>query len=106
MPAALVPLIQLFQLIFNFVLDFYWFVVIAAVVVSWLVAFGVLNTYNQFARAIIRALDALTEPVFRRVRRIIPPMGGLDLSPLIVLLILYALQFLGNKYIDMALGAG
>jgi YggT family protein len=72
-------------------IDLYSWVVIAAVVVSWLVAFGVINTYNRFARAIVQGLDALTEPVFRQVRRVIPPIGGLDLSPLIVLL---ALQFL------------
>jgi YggT family protein len=47
-------------------------------------------------------LDALTEPVFRRIRRIIPPLGGLDLSPLIVLLILEALQMLVNDYAVMA----
>ncbi|HET7336228.1 MAG TPA: YggT family protein [Rhizomicrobium sp.] len=72
-------------------LSIYTWVVIAAVVVSWLVAFGVLNTYNAFARSIVQALDALTEPVFRQVRRIIPPLGGLDISPLIVLI---GLQFL------------
>jgi YggT family protein len=72
-------------------IDLYSWVVIAAVVVSWLVAFGVINTYNRFARSIVQVLDALTEPVFRQVRRVIPPIGGLDLSPLIVLL---ALQFL------------
>lgn len=72
-------------------LSIYTWIVIAAVVVSWLVTFGVLNTYNAFARSIVQALDALTEPVFRQVRRIIPPLGGLDISPLIVLI---GLQFL------------
>ena len=72
-------------------IDIYTWVIIAAVVVSWLVAFGVINTYNQFAHAIVRFLDAATDPVFRQVRRIIPPLGGLDISPLIVLI---ALQFI------------
>ena len=72
-------------------IDIYTWVIIAAVVVSWLVAFGGINTYNQFARAIVRFLDAATDPVFRQVRRIIPPLGGLDISPLIVLI---ALQFI------------
>lgn len=74
-------------------LDLYWWVVVIAVVVSWLVAFGVLNTYNEFARSLIRALAALTEPVFRPIRRILPSLGGLDLSPLIVLIAIWFLQY-------------
>lgn len=106
MPRTLVPLVALLLHLFDILVGFYWFIVIAAVVVSWLVAFGVLNTYNPYARGIIRALDALTEPVFRRVRRVVPPIGGLDLSPLIVLLILYALQYLVDAYVGMALVSG
>lgn len=105
MPGAVAPIVELSLQLFNILVDFYWFIVIAAVVVSWLVAFGVLNTYNPYARAVIRALDALTEPVFRRVRRIIPPIGGLDLSPLIVLLALYAVWYLVNRYVGMALAS-
>lgn len=68
------------------------FVVIAAVVASWLVAFGVINMHNQIVRQIVRTLDALTEPVFRPVRRLVPPVGGLDLSPVLVLIAIYVLQ--------------
>ena len=71
-------------------IDIYIWVIIAAVVVSWLVAFGVINIHNQFARTVVRFLDAATDPVFRQVRRVIPALGGLDISPLIVLI---ALQF-------------
>ena len=74
------------------ILDMYSYVIIAAVIVSWLVAFGVINTYNQFARAVLRALHALTEPVFAPIRRVIPSIGGLDLSPLIALLIILFLR--------------
>jgi YggT family protein len=98
----LAPLIQTFLFVFNTLIDLYIFVIIAAVVVSWLIAFGVLNTYNHLARSLVQMLDALTEPVFRRVRRIIPPLGGLDLSPLIVLIFLEALQMLVNDYAVMA----
>jgi len=70
------------------ILDLYWWVVIIAVILSWLVGFGVINTYNQIARAVVRAFHALTEPVFGPIRRILPAFGGLDLSPLIVLLII------------------
>jgi YggT family protein len=83
------PIIALLLLL----LDLYWWVVVIAVVVSWLVAFGVLNTYNHLARSVIRALDALTEPVFRQIRRVIPPIGGLDLSPLIVLIGIWFLEY-------------
>lgn len=79
-------------------LDIYTWVVIAAVIMSWLVAFGVVNTYNQFARSAVQLLDALTEPVFRQVRRVIPPIGGLDISPLIVLIGLQFLSYLIAYY--------
>ena len=71
-------------------INIYFWIVVAAVIVSWLTAFGVINVHNQFARSALRVLDALTEPVFRQIRRVIPPIAGLDFSPLIVLL---ALQF-------------
>ena len=74
------------------VLNLYTYIIIAAVIVSWLVGFGVINTYNQFARIVVRTLYALTEPVFGPIRRIIPPFGGLDLSPLIALLLIFFLQ--------------
>jgi len=80
-------------------IDIYTWVVIAAVVMSWLVAFGVINTYNQFARSVVNLLDALTEPVFRQVRRVIPPIGGLDISPLIVLIGLQFLSYLVAYYL-------
>src|ERR1700722_3132252 len=96
------PLIITLLWLFNTLVELYIFVIIAAMVVSWLVAFGVLNTYNPLARSVIRMLDSLTEPVFRQVRRIIPPLGGLDLSPLIVLIALQALRMLVNGYAVMA----
>lgn len=99
----LIPLFQVLLWLFDTIVGFYIIVVIAAVVVSWLVAFGVLNTYNPFARSLIRALDALTEPVFRRIRKIIPPLGGLDLSPLIVIIALQALRMLVDNYAVMAI---
>jgi YggT family protein len=83
------PIIALLLLL----LDLYWWVVVIAVVVSWLVAFGVLNIHNHLARSVIRALDALTEPVFRPIRRMLPPLGGLDLSPLIVLIAIWFIEY-------------
>jgi YggT family protein len=74
------------------ILDLYFYVILAAVIASWLVGFGIINSYNPIARSILRALHALTEPIFAPVRRIIPAVGGLDLSPLIVLLLLNFLR--------------
>jgi YggT family protein len=71
--------------------EFYELVVVLAVATSWLIAFGVLNLHNQFVRRIVQILDALTEPLFRQIRRIVPPIGGLDLSPLVVI---FGLEFL------------
>lgn len=74
-------------------LDIYLWIVIIAVVASWLVAFGIINAYNPIARQILMALRALTEPVFRRLRKLVPVMGGLDLSPMIVIIVIWALQY-------------
>jgi YggT family protein len=74
-------------------LEIYKWIVIAAVIVSWLIVFNVINTYNSFVRSLLHMLSALTEPVFRRIRKILPPMGGLDLSPIVVFVIIITLQY-------------
>jgi YggT family protein len=73
------------------VIDLYWWVVIASFVISWLIAFDVINTRSQAVYSIRRTLAALTEPLYEPIRRVLPTMGGLDFSPMIVLL---GLQFL------------
>ena len=88
----------LFWLI-DTLLGLYTAVVVAAVIASWLVAFGVLNLSNPLARQLMQILDALTEPLFRRVRRVVPAIGGLDLSPIIVLIAIQLLRmFIGGLY--------
>jgi YggT family protein len=72
-----------------YLLNIYSYIVIAAVIVSWLVVANVINTYNHVAAMIVRALYALTEPVFRQIRRVIPPVGGLDFSPFVLLIALW-----------------
>jgi YggT family protein len=79
-------------------ISIYTWVIIIAVVMSWLIAFGVVNTYNRYARAVVGFLDSATEPVFRQVRRVIPPLGGLDISPLIVLIILQFISYTISYY--------
>ena len=64
------------------------YIIILQAILSWLVAFNVINTYNDFVRTFLRALDRLTEPLYRPFRRILPDFGGLDFSPLIVLLLI------------------
>jgi YggT family protein len=73
------------------IIDLYWWVLIVSVILSWLVAFDVLNTRSQAAQTIWRTVDALTEPALRPIRALLPSVGGLDISPLILLL---GLQFL------------
>jgi YggT family protein len=74
-------------------LEIYTWVVLAAVVVSWLAAFNVINEHNNFVRTALRVLYNLTEPVFRPVRRVIPPVGGLDLSPIVVLVAIWFVRY-------------
>ena len=61
-----------------------WAIVISAIL-SWLIAFNVINTHNEFVRQIWGTLDRMTEPLYRPIRKILPDFGGLDLSPLVVL---------------------
>ena len=75
------------------VLEIYKWIVIAAVIVSWLTAFNVINQYNNFVRTLLRILIALTEPVFRPIRKVLPAIGGLDLSPIVVFVIIWFLQY-------------
>ena len=75
------------------ILEIYKWIVIAAVIVSWLTAFNVINVHNNFVRTLLRILLALTEPVFRQVRRVVPPISGLDLSPILVFVVIWFLQY-------------
>ena len=62
--------------------------IIVSAVLSWLVAFNVINLRNQFVYSVARVLDAVTTPVLRPFQRLIPPLGGVDISPIIVILLL------------------
>ena len=79
-------------IILLFVLDIVWWIVIAHVVMSWLVGFNVLNRHQPLVGAIWNGLNRLLEPIYGPIRRVLPDMGGLDLSPLVLLVILYAIQ--------------
>ncbi len=77
--------IRLLQFV-DYLLALYWWVIIAGVVLSWLMAFNVVNAYNPFVRSLWGALNAVTEPLLRPIRRILPDLGGIDLSPIVLLL--------------------
>jgi len=69
-------------------------VIIGQVILSWLIAFNVLNTSSQGLRAFLKALDRMTEPLYRPIRRLLPDFGGIDFSPLILLLLIQVLRML------------
>ena len=98
------PVVSSILYVFNTLIDLYELTIIVAVVASWLIVFGVLSTRNQLARSLIQALDALTEPVFRQVRRVIPSIGGIDFSPILVFIVLEVLRRLVNGYAVMLAG--
>ena len=70
-------------------LDLYWWIIIASAIFSWLYAFNVVNSRNQFVGSIGNMLYRLTEPALRPIRRFMPDLGGIDISPIILLLILF-----------------
>ena len=74
------------------ILNIYIWVIIANAVFSWLVAFGIVNLNNDFVRGFARILDRLTSPLLRPIQRIVPSMGGLDLSPVILILGIFLIQ--------------
>ena len=85
--------------LFNTVIDLIIFLIFAMVIMSWLVAFNVVNPRNRLVSQIERSLRALTDPILWPVRRIVPTLGGLDISPLIVLLLLEFIRRLVNSLV-------
>jgi YggT family protein len=81
------------------VLWLYVYVIIAAAILSWLVAFNVVNRYNDVVRSIWNLVTALTEPLLRPIRNVIPNFGGIDISPVILLLLIFFLQRVIEEYI-------
>jgi len=91
-------MLSLARLIDN-VIDIYTWIVIASAIMSWLVAFGVINVRNQFIRVVVDLLYRLTEPVLRPIRRFLPNLGGVDISPVILLLGLFFIRSLLWEYV-------
>jgi YggT family protein len=85
----------------SLILTIVWWIFLIMIIMSWLINFNVINTRNQFVDAVWRIVNQVTEPILRPIRRIVPPIGGLDLSPIIVFVIIFFLQ---NWIASMAVG--
>ncbi|WP_170571352.1 YggT family protein [Ruegeria atlantica] len=86
----MLSLIQILLLI----LDIVWFIILAHVIMSWLINFQVLNLHQQLVAQIWYGLNRILEPIYGPIRRFLPNMGGLDLTPLVVLIGVYALRII------------
>lgn len=95
MNTILIPLLQ----VLSVALDLYKWAVIIWVILSWLVQFNIINSHNQFVRTVGRALDQVVEPALRRIRRFVPMMGNLDISPIILFLIILLIQLVIGRII-------
>jgi len=88
----MVAIIQFIFFILSSLLGLLVWAIIISAILSWLVVFDVINLRNRFVYNVSRFLDAVTAPVLRPFRRIIPPLGGVDISPIIVILVIFGLQ--------------
>ena len=81
------------------ILKLYSYVVIVNVIISWLIAFNILNTQNRFVYSILEMTYRLTDPILNRIRRFLPNLGSLDISPIILLLLIWFIEMCMKLYI-------
>jgi len=91
-------MIAIFYLVLQ-ILKLYSYVVIANVIISWLISFNVLNTQNRFVYAILELSYRLTDPLLNKIRRFLPNLGSLDISPIILLLLIWFVEMCMKLYI-------
>ena len=91
-------MIAIFYLVLQ-ILKLYSYVVIANVVVSWLIAFNILNTQNRFVYSILQFSYRLTDPLLNKIRHFLPNLGSLDISPIILLLLIWFIEMCMKLYI-------
>jgi YggT family protein len=89
--------------LFSTLVDLYVYILIASAVLSWLVAFNVVNPHNQFVRSLGEFLWRVTEPVLAPIRRLLPNLGGIDISPVILIIALY---FIRRLVVELVTGIG
>ncbi|MGN6670448.1 MAG: YggT family protein [Candidatus Nucleicultricaceae bacterium] len=93
MDIIIVPLLQLI----NTVIHLYTWAIIIYVILSWLLMFNIVNAQNKFVSLVVETLFRITEPLLGAIRRVLPNMGGLDLSPIVLILGLYFLESFINR---------
>ncbi|MFL2896759.1 MAG: YggT family protein [Candidatus Pelagibacter sp.] len=91
-------MIAIFYLLLQ-ILKLYSYVVIANVVISWLIAFNVLNTQNRFVYSILEFTYKLTDPILNKIRRILPNLGAFDISPIILLILIWFIEMCMRLYV-------
>ena len=91
-------MIAIFYLLLQ-ILKIYSYVVIANVIVSWLIAFNILNTQNRFVYSILEFTYKLTDPILNKIRRFLPNLGTLDISPVILLLLIWFIEMCMKLYV-------
>ena len=91
-------MIAIFYLVLQ-ILKLYSYVVIANVILSWLIAFNVLNTQNRLVYSILELSYRLTDPILNKIRRFLPSLGSLDISPIILLLLIWFIEMCMKLYI-------
>ena len=91
-------MIAIFYLVLQ-ILKLYSYVVIANVLISWLISFNILNTQNRFVYSILEMTYRLTDPILNRIRSFLPNLGSLDISPIILLLLIWFIEMCMKLYI-------
>ena len=91
-------MIAIFNLALQ-ILKLYSYVVLANVIISWLISFNILNTQNRFVSSILEMTYRLTEPLLTRIRRFLPNLGSLDISPIILLLLIWFIEMCMKLYL-------
>ena len=91
-------MIAIFYLVLQ-ILKLYSYVVIANVIISWLIAFNILNTQNRFVYSILEFSYRLTDPFLNKIRHFLPNLGSLDISPIILLLLIWFIEMCMKLYI-------
>ncbi|MDZ5646613.1 YggT family protein [Nitrospirillum sp. BR 11828] len=97
------PLIRTILELLLVVLNLAWWVLMVSAILSWLVMFGVINTRNRFVATLMDVTYRLTEPLLRPIRNVVPNLGGVDISFIVLMLIIWALERLIQNYMFSSL---
>ena len=90
---------QSFFMLIDTILGLYVWILIASAILSWLVAFNVVNTRNDLVRSVWNFLGAVTEPALRPIRKLLPNLGGVDISPVLLILLIFLIERIIELYL-------